>query len=393
MARPILAAAAVVLSAAGAASAADRAPLALSPGPHAVGFRVFNQRDASRRLADGSLRPIQVSVWYPTADGVDGSEPLRYRDYVMVAARERTLQPLAPAASDEALSGYTAFLARNGVSAGGVKDLLDQPMLARSEAAPAKGAFPLVLFATGMGGAVQDQAAFAEALASHGYVVATTPSPVRLGARMESDQDVPAMAEEQARDLEVALSLLAGRSWVDAAHVAAAGYSFGARPALLLAGRHPAMRALVSLDGGIGSAAAKGWLSPRALDRAALRTPILHVYEEEDEAMRPDFELLASLARTRRTLARVEGLRHLDFVTFGLASATLPALGGPNADRAEALRSVFTVVLAFIDARVSGRSAAWDALDAGSGLPRFVKLTPFGSGGAPSVPRRPPSPR
>lgn len=304
-----------------------------------------------------------------------------------MAARERTLLAPGPAEAEQALARYRAFLGGNGVPAVGIEDVLDQAMLARSEPPSAPGAFPLLLFATGMGGAVQDQAAFAESLASHGYVVATTPSPVRLGAKMESEQDVPAMAEEQARDLEITLSVLSPRSWVDATRLGVVGYSFGARPALLLAGRHPAVRALVSLDGGIGSAAAKGWLAARALDRAALRTPILHVYEEDDEA-RPDFELLASLDRAPRMLARVEGLRHLDFVTFGLASATLPALGGPHPERAEALRAVFALTLAFVDARVSGRTGGWEALTHGERVPRFLRLTPFGSGAAPAPPPR-----
>ena len=87
------------------------------------------------------------------------------------------------------------------------------PDTRRAHAPSAAGRFPVLLLGPGMGGAVQDQAALAESLASQGYVVATTPSPVRLGARMESDADVPAMADEQARDLEVALEILTPRRW------------------------------------------------------------------------------------------------------------------------------------------------------------------------------------
>ena len=169
---------------------------------------------------------------------------------------------LTPEATLDALSRYRAFLAKEAPAAG-IEEWLDAPMLAHSEAPAAAGRFPLLLVAAGMGGALPDQAALAESLASHGYVVATTPSPVRLGAKMESEADVPAMAEEQARDLEVALQVLSPRGMVDAARAGVIGYSFGSRPALLLAGRRPALRALVSLDGGIGSATAKGWL-PRA---------------------------------------------------------------------------------------------------------------------------------
>ncbi|HEV7498700.1 MAG TPA: dienelactone hydrolase family protein, partial [Vicinamibacteria bacterium] len=273
-----------------------------------------------------------------------------------------------------------AFLARNGVAAAGIEDWLAAPLLARADAAPAPGRWPLLLLAQGTGGAVQDQAALGETLASRGYVVVTTPSPVRLGAKMESDADVPAMAEEQARDLEMALSAAVSRPMVDAARVGVIGYSFGARPALLLAGRHPEFRALVSLDGGIGSAAAKGWLSPRALDRAALRTPILHVYEETDEDADPDFDLLASLVHAPQTLAKVDGLRHLDFITFGLASALLPSMGGPDAHKAVALQAVVALAEAFLDAHLRGEGGGWDALVAasgGGGSP--VHVTPFGA--------------
>jgi dienelactone hydrolase len=367
-------AAAVLL---GSALAADAPSLALDPGPHPVGFRVFNHRDATRHLADRSLRPVQVSVWYPAASGAGA--PLTYHDYVLVAAREKTLVPLSADGERQALDGYRAFLTRNGVPAAGIEEWLRSSMIARPEVAPAPGRFPIVLIAQGTGGAVPDQAALAESLATHGYVVATTPSPLRLGARMESEADVPAMAAEQARDLEVALSVVAPRAMADSTRTAVIGYSFGARPALLLAGRHPAWRALVSLDGGIGSAEAKGWLGPRALDRAALRTPILHVYEEEDESAHPDFDLLASLVHSPRTLARVEGLRHLDFITFGLAAATLPSLGRADAARVAALRAVFALTRGYLDAHVSGRPQDWtDAMDA-STAGGHVRVTPFGS--------------
>jgi hypothetical protein len=148
---------------------------------------------------------------------------------------------------------------------------------------------------------------------------------------------------------------------------------------LLLAGRHPDWRALLSLDGGIGSADAKGWLAPGALDRGALRTPILHVYEEDDENARPDFDLLASLVHAPRTLARVSGLKHLDFITFGLASATLPSLGAADAHRLAALRAVFALTRAFLDTHLSGRPQAWTEATDARVLGGLVRVTPFGS--------------
>jgi predicted dienelactone hydrolase len=346
-----------------------------------VGFEVFAYRDGERKAADGGLRPVQASVWYP-ALRPSARGALRYRDYVLVSAAERTLSALPAAESAEALAGYRAFLERNGVPAAGVDAWLDTAMNATQGAVEASGAFPVVLIAQGMGGAVHDQAALAEFLASHGYVVATTPSPVRLGGHMESDMDVLPMARDQARDLEIALERVRERRRAGAAPVGLVGYSFGARPALLLAPRLGA-RALVSLDGGIGSSQARGWLPARALDRSGVRTPLLHVYEDADESMTPDFALLATLSGAPRTLAKIEGMRHLDFITYGAAAATLPALGAPDPARlGQRVAAAFALTRAFLDAHLKGDAKAWDAFaadPAAAGLaPGLVSVRPFG---------------
>jgi dienelactone hydrolase len=367
------------------ATAADVSPaLMLSLGPHAVGFRVVNHRDAERRLADGALRPVQVSLWYPAA-AATATPAMRYRDYVAVAARERTLDALDARQEADSLAAYRAFLRGNGLSDPAIDAWLDAGMLASREVAAERGRFPIVLIAPGSGGAVQDEAALGEALASHGYVVAVTPSPLRLGARMESEADVPVVAAEQARDLEIALALTAQRSSADPARAAVVGYSFGARPALLLASRRAEIRALVSLDGGIGSRAAKDWLPAAALDRRAFRTPLLHVFEETDEASVPDFTLIASLSAAPRTLVKVAGLRHLDFITFGLAAASLPALGAPQPERlGTGLRAAFMFTQAFLDAYVRDERAAWESLVSsarapGGELPSgILQVIPFG---------------
>lgn len=346
-----------------------------------MGFEVLAYRDAERKAADGGLRPVQVGVWYP-ALRAEARGPLRYRDYVLVSAAERTLSALPAAGRNEALAGHRGFLERNGVPAAGVEAWLDAPMSATEGAVEATGAFPVVLIAQGMGGAVPDQAALGEFLASHGYIVATTPSPVRLGGRMESDVDVLPMARDQARDLEIALERVRERRRTGAAPVGLVGYSFGARPALLLAPRLSA-RALVSLDGGIALSQARDWLPARALDRSGVRTPLLHVYEDADESVTPDFTLLASLSAAPRTLAKVEGMRHLDFITYGAAAATLPALGAPDPVRlGQRVTAAFTLARAFLDAQLKGEPKAWDAIaadPAAAGLPPgLVTVRPFG---------------
>jgi dienelactone hydrolase len=165
---------------------------------------------------------------------------------------------------------------------------------------------------------------------------------------MASDAEVLPVAREQARELAAMLDRLRTLPGADASRAAVVGYSFGARAALLLAAQRREIRALVSLAGGIGSSEGKGWLPPDALDRARFATPILHVYDEADAAIPPDFTLLNSLVRSRRTMVPMPGLGHFDLITFGLARARLAELGAAEPERAARIERVFETVRAFL---------------------------------------------
>jgi dienelactone hydrolase len=221
------------------------------------------------------------------------------------------------------------------------------------DAPPEAGRFPIVLIAPGNGGAVHDEAALGEFLASHGWVAAVTSSPGWQGRAMESEADVFPVADEQARQLAAALDDVGRLPQADPARWATVGYSFGARAALLLAGRRPGMRALVSLAGGIGSAQARDWLPAGALDRTAVSTPILHVYDDADPEVPPDFTLLESLRNARHTLRKVPGLGHLDLITYGVAAARLPVLQAKDATLLGArIAGVFESARGFLDANL-----------------------------------------
>ena len=339
----------------------------LVPGAHSVGFTVLGRRDETRKRSDGSARPVQVSLWYPASPApvAKTSAAMTYADYVGVSTAESTLADPSPQEREAALTQYRGFLSSQGLSEAGVSSWMDARLLARRDAPPAPVAFPLVLVAQGNGGALHDQAILAELLASHGYVVATTPSPVRLGDTLAGDSDILPVAEAQAKDLAFALALLRKDRRVDARRVAVIGYSFGARAALLLAAREPVVKALVSLDGGIGTATGGDWLGDKAKDRARFATPILHVYEETESFMVPDFALLDSLTASEQLRVKVEALRHYDLITLGFAKAALPALGAAPDDAAaltERLAAAFTYALRFVQAHVSGQAAAREFL-------------------------------
>jgi dienelactone hydrolase len=229
-------------------------------------------------------------------------------------------------------------------------------MAASLDVDPAPGSFPLVVVAQGNGGAAPDLALLAEYLASHGYVVATSPSQTRLGDAMTSEGDILRSAEAQALDLAFVVRQLRSVPVADRGPIGLVGYSFGGRSALLLVGREPRVAAFVSLDSGIATKTGSGWLSHRRLDTLAVRAPILHVFEDTDDFMSPDFALLASLAKSDRHLLRVSDLSHFELITYGMASAVVPGLNPGAGPRRLALKveAILGYALAFLGRELRG---------------------------------------
>ena len=252
--------------------------------------------------------------------------PLTYRTYFLLTPPPQ--DSLAPAkAARRELDEFTGFLAAHGAAPAAVTAWLDAPMVATADAPPAAGRFPLVLVAQGNGQTLHDQAPLCESLASLGFVVATAPSPMRITGPLADEREVGARASEQALDLAFVLARVAMRSDVDARRVGVIGHSFGARAALLLSMREPRVAALVSLDGGIGTATGRESLEAApgyAPDSA--RAPILHFYERLDPFMAPDFGLLRSLTSADRYLVMVPAMHHHHFTSLGAASVEQPAL-------------------------------------------------------------------
>jgi dienelactone hydrolase len=252
-------------------------------GPHAVGFR---------RIGD-------VSVWYPAQRS---GTPMKLGDYYGAS-----------------LKPFGLFLASTGLSSEAINALFDAPMSARRDATPLKRAFPLVLVAQGNHQDAPDQAVLTEFLASHGFIVASTPSPM-IRTPMRSEDEIGTFAARQAKDLARAIDVASASLRVAPGPIAVVGHSFGARSALLLALQNRRVTKLVSLDGGIGTATGAAGLEAVDLARAPA---ILHLYEDLDPFMTPDFAFLDTL-RARKEL--IPGVHHAHFTTMGFAAAAMPEL-------------------------------------------------------------------
>jgi dienelactone hydrolase len=238
-----------------------------------------------------------IHAWYPTTSR---GPALRLEEYAGSAAPQ-----------------LAAFLQRAGISKPTVDSIMGAALYASATPATSGSKYPLVLVAQGNAHDVVDQVILCEYLASLGFVVVSTPSPM-LRTPMQREDQVGEIAEQQASELDDAMAVAVKELPVDPDRVGIAGHSFGARAALLLVMRKPEIRALVSLDGGIGTAtAADPFRRARSFNAAAQLPPVLHFYEEMDAFMAPDFTLLKGLRIAELDTVRTSDLRHTHFTTYG----------------------------------------------------------------------------
>jgi len=318
-------------------------------GKYAVGLEVAALEDPSRPR-EGKPRPIQMAIWYPAEKG--GQQDLTFGDYVTLLASE--LGPASPEQVQTTVEEHASFLrSRAKMSGNDVERWLARPMRAVPRAPALTTAVPLVLVAQGSGNSISDQAVLCELLASHGFTVATSPSPTRITGPMKDEGDIAKTAEDQALDLAILAKAARERPFVAKDRTALVAHSFGARSALLYAMQNGAA-ALVSLDGGIGTKTGQDELrKSRFFDAARAKLPILHIYEQLDAFMAPDFTLLRSLPGADLRLVRATHLHHMHFTTVGDAVGKFPALAKvthADAWTPQAYSDVSGATVAFLEA-------------------------------------------
>ncbi len=348
----------LVLAGAGAAWALPAPGFPEPSGAYAVGTTITQWTDPDRgedaTPDPGDRRTVVAQLWYP-ARKTDGPGA----QYMGRTEREAGV----------VAGGLAAYL---GVPAFALDELprahshavFDAPVADDGER------YPVVLFSPGLGGVRTQNTAWAEELASRGYVVAALDHPydsaivtladgravrTRLkatGDRAEDERRAATWSTIRAADLSFALTRLeriegplSGR--LDTGRAAVTGHSIGGSAALQAARQDPRFAAVIDLDG-----------YPHDPAPRPFRQPVLALTHDVRPGEQPNYlprlSQVLALSTARAYRLTVPGSAHLTFTDAPLYLPPLPSLAG-SLGRTGALRVTAGATTAFLDATLRGK--------------------------------------
>jgi pimeloyl-ACP methyl ester carboxylesterase len=315
------------------------------PGPYAVGVRVVQQYDNTRKfgpLLDQSSvpaaeaahgRPLQTLVWYPAQKSARTA--MTMGDYVALMDTEISFGKPQRTRDGDVLKAW-------------LHKSLGQSLSAARDASPETGRFPVIIYAPSFTSWAWENADLCEYLASYGYVVVASPG---MGERSRESTHDLAGVNAQASDVLFLIGYAASLPTTDMTKVAAIGFSWGGLANLLAASRDPRIKALVSLDGseryfpGLVEAS-------NAVHPGKMTIPLMY-FEEADESLEDQDRLnshfhsdgpsvLNQWVHGDLITVRMLGLFHPEFCSIAfrneeLWEKELPKLQVADYDRADGL--------------------------------------------------------
>ncbi|UCD60062.1 MAG: hypothetical protein JSV59_09205 [Flavobacteriaceae bacterium] len=229
-----------------------------SYGPFSVGFKVHNTNDRSRSFytetGDSksnanhtSFRPMQVCIWYPAPNS--GSAPMIYEDYFFLKAHETGEVVITEKLKEKLIK---EFLETDPVDPKILGEELKAQMMAVLNAPEFdKLKFPVVIYGPSWWSTAFENALLCEFLASHGYVVVSSPSMGPVTREMPISR---IGVETQARDMEFLLARITEFNSADIENLAVSGFSLGGLSNVLMYARNTSVDAWIGLDPSIHEA-------------------------------------------------------------------------------------------------------------------------------------------
>ena len=356
---------------------------ALDLGPFPVGFERGWILDDQREYVSGEgiespygrdrplPRPVLYQLWYPSAGNASARDAMPYGEYLALRADDAELDGFARELGAYARAIVVAELFGRGEDEldpdelAVLDEVLSTPTACVRDASPAAGAFPLVVYHSGAGSSFEDNATFAEYLASHGFVVIGSAYPRGDGRDLGIDASV-----DSVRDMELLQRTASRRPFVDGSRIAAGGHSLGAQTVLRWCAEpdcplDAAFLLDTTMDYYAPSIPMHADLQAYVRERAEhLRAPLL--VAAGPEAM---FIFMDTLGAVERTYLTVPELAHNEFIAQGLQRLHALELRSDVDDRAPTVRAnhreLCDSVRLWLDAKLLGRSSDWWARAAG----------------------------
>jgi dienelactone hydrolase len=191
--------------------------------------RTFPENDSTPSSAGNEGRPLQTLIWYPSLRSP--AKPMTVGDYVQLADMEIHFN--APGQKE---NRWRSLL----------KTSFHTPLWAVRSAQPAKGHYPVLIYAPSDSSVSWENADLCEYVASHGYVVVASPSMGVLTREMTDDLDG---INAQARDISFLITYANSLPQANLSPIAVVSWSWGGISSLFAGARDPRIDALVEMDG------------------------------------------------------------------------------------------------------------------------------------------------
>jgi len=296
----------------------------LERGGFHVGFKHYLTTDSTRtykRIYDWNNksipRPIPISIWCPSDKTSDNTKPMNILDYMEILKEEEEWEYLP---NDQILNWF--YYPNNLAN----QNHLGERTIAQYGIRSAEGTFPVVVYAPSYQASSIENFALCEYLASHGYVVISSPS--RGAENRFLEGGTPKDLETQARDIEFLIKEAQKLPYVDTNHIATMGFSFGGLSNVLSQMRNKNIMAIVSLDGSIKYQYDTLKKSP-FFNIDKVDVPFIHMAQKNipeqvlaedkiDPVLNTKFEFYDNLTHSKAYQLKFHNMTHSYFSTLGI---------------------------------------------------------------------------
>lgn len=364
----------------------------LKPGPHAVGFRLIQKYDYSRRVKPATdfagvstgetAYPVQIGLWYPAIKPAT-AQPLSYEELMLMELKRDNFTPISAEDHESVRNTIKSLAAGGGQNVAALDEVIKQTLETRTasfkDVSPASGRFPVVLVGCYV---LTNASVLCEYLASHGYVVLFAPTTTEVSTLQGTNQQLA--INDRVRAFEYLTAEAHTLPFANANKLAVIGLNFDGMPALIYQMRNMNASALVSINGWETIRPNnEGIFASLYLNRLKMRVPYLNFHWDQPNAQPADLRLIESLKYSERLHLVVDGLDHEGLITNPLA---LPFSG---AKRKVGHEFLIKKVASFLDRYVKGIPSAEQALRAkpeADGFPANLLKTDWKQAALPPVP-------